>query len=395
MIRLDMPVAHPAAFLALLVATVPPLLAQPSTSFRELWSIEAEESEFVAPNSIAITRSCRVWIGDQSGLWTFGCDDPSPTSLIRSGGGPGEFRNITHVTTTHDRAHVVLWDRVLQRASIFTEAGKFDHLQTLRLTEGAFGRVMDLTLASNDSVGLVWTNRQPRIGDEVTRHSFVFSMGSDGTLRDSLARLEGFDSIRFQASMGKNATLDSRFDAPLQRRPYVVFLPDGGFISGRNDGPRLTRHDANGRVVQTISLSIPEPGRVTSRDRAAYLDSIRQSASLELEGTRATPEFREAFWKAFDRNIDRAVEYPETRQWYDELILDDTAQRLWVQLPRHDESYTRTWLEVGLSDGRPLRRITIPHGGSVVAAAVIGDSLIAIERSRDAVPRIARYGATR
>jgi hypothetical protein len=393
-------VADRAPFVALLaLGALPiaaPLGAQTTTTYRQLWSIEAEESEFVAPASMAVTKSCQVWIADpQSGLWRFGCDDPQPVSVGRVGGGPGEFRSIMHVTTVGDGGRVLLWDRSLQRASIFTEVGKFDHLQTLRLPEGAFGTVLDLTLGANDSVALVWTNRQPRMGNDVTRRSFVYSMGHDGAVLDSLATLEGFGSIRFQASMGKGAMLDSRFDAPLQRRPFVVFLPDGGFVTGTNDGPRLTRYDARGRAVRTIPLPLPRPSRVTSNDRAAYMDSIRRSATNELKGTRATPEFSTAFWKAFESNIERAVEYPDTRQWFDELILDDTAQHLWVQLPRHDENYSRTWLEVRLADGTTRRSITIPHRGAVVAAAVGGDSLIAIERSREAFPRVARYGAGR
>jgi hypothetical protein len=365
------------------------------TRFVQHWSIEAEDSEFVAPQSIAITASCQVWIADpQSGLWRLACDDPTPTPVGRPGGGPAEFRAITHITSTRDGAQVVLWDRVLQRASVFAESGKFERLQTLRLPEGPFGRVLGLTMTRQDSVALVWTSVQPRMGNEQARQSFVFSIGRNGTVHDSLAVLEGFDSIRFQARMGKGM-LDSRFDAPLQRRPFVVFLPDGGFLTGRNDGPSLTRYTASGRTVRTIPLPIPRPGRVTSRDRSAYMDSIRLSAERELEGTRSNEAFRKEFWQAFDANINRAVKYPETRQSYDHLILDDTAQHLWVQLPSHDESYTRTWLEVGLADGAPRRRITVPHKGAVVAAAIVGDSLIAIERSRDAFPRIARYGADR
>ena len=320
--------------------------------------------------------------------------EPLPWTNGLPGGGPAEFRTITHITSTRDGARVVLWDHVLQRASVFSETGEFERLQTLRLPEGPFGSVLGLTMTRQDSVALAWTSVQPRMGNERPRQSFVFSIGRNGTVRDSLAVLEGFDSIRFQARMGQG-TLDSRFDAPLQRRPFVVFLPDGGFLTGRNDGSGLTRHAASGRAVRTIPLPIPRPGRVTSRDRSAYMDSIRLSAERELEGTRSNETFRKAFWEAFDGNIDRAVKYPETRQWYDQLILDDTAQHLWVQLPSHDESYTRTWLEVGLADGAPRRRITVPHKGAVVAAAIQGDSLIAIERSRDAFPRIARYGAPR
>jgi hypothetical protein len=73
------------------------------------------------------------------------------------------------------------------------------------------------------------------------------------------------------------------------------------------------------------------------------------------------------------------------------LLLDDKEETVWVLMPGTGPSYTRTWYICALTEMSFCRTQLVPHQGSVVAVAIVGGAMYAIEQSADGVPRIAKY----
>ena len=72
-------------------------------------------------------------------------------------------------------------------------------------------------------------------------------------------------------------------------------------------------------------------------------------------------------------------------------MLDAAEQTLWVLLPGTGKNYTRTWDVHSMSDGALVRRVTVPHKGAVVDAAVKDGVLYAVEKSLAGARRVAKY----
>jgi hypothetical protein len=217
--------------------------------------------------------------------------------------------------------------------------------------------------------------------------SAVVAIRAASSRIDTLAAAIGFEAVFWQASFGVG-----RFDAPLQRKPLVQFFADGGFVLGRNDSSRVDFYSEAGRVQRSIILPLPAPMRSNRRDRAAYADSIMQSAEREMIAQRYGESLKARFREEVSKLAARTA-LPALRQSMDLLVLSEADQTLWVLLPATTAAYTRTWLVCRLEDGRQVRRIVVPHRAAVLDAAVQNGALYTIERSIDGIPSIAKYSS--
>ena len=139
-------------------------------------------------------------------------------------------------------------------------------------------------------------------------------------------------------------------------------------------------------------LPLPEPGRVTAADRAAFTDSARRAIEREMEARAYDDSVRVGIRQMFEPVL-RDATFPDTRQRFDQLVLDEKEATVWIQLPGTGASYTRTWFICSLTDMSFCRTQVIPHQGAVVAVAIHGGSVYAVEQLRDGGVRVARYGS--
>ena len=349
------------------------------------WVLTSDSVDIGLARSIAITSDCRLWLAG-GGPFRGSCSGAAPEQIGREGAGPGEFRHAWSVSVIRGDT-VAVWDRLLGRVTILSGTGDYVRQRPLALTDNGGGRLHGLA-APLGSAGplLVWANRYPR-GDSrpEAQRAFVWRADTTGLRRDSLVFMEGPQSIVAAYSFGV-----SRLDAPFQRRPFVLFLPSGGFIVANSGRSSLDMYDAGGARIGAIELELPAPRQATDRDRRAYRDSIIESTEREMTQLEYGPALRDRF-RAELQNVLRNVSFPATLPWYEQMVLGDDGATLWVLLPSTGRSYTRSWRILGLADGRVRRDVTVPHSANVIAGAVRDEALYTIEWTREGTPRIARY----
>jgi hypothetical protein len=347
--------------------------------------VEADTSLFVAPRSLLVTSDCNVWVVDpRSGVWRWPCDTNVPAAAGSAGQGPGEFEHAWFVGA-YAGDTIAVYDRSLMRLTLLHSDGELVRTRSLLVSEHLVGRLFSFSQLLSDGSMRLWTTTFPMPDATLKQHrSYVLALRPDGTVRDSIARFDGMQSLFYEGD------LTGRFDAPLQRKPFVVFLKEGGFIIGNNDHARLDAFDADGRRLRTISLPLPPAASVTSADRKAYADSIRHSAEDEMETLHYDDALRAQFRTRIDQLL-RDVQFPATRQRYDQLVLDDREQAVWVLPPAAGTSYARTWFVCTLTEMSTCRTVAVPHSGAVVSAAVRNGTLYTIERTQDGLSRVAKY----
>ena len=205
-------------------------------------------------------------------------------------------------------------------------------------------------------------------------------------VRDSLLVMRAPTSIAYDAPFGFGA-----FDAPLARRPFVAFAPDGGFVAGNSDNDRLDVYDAAGKLRGSLQLPLPAALPVTRADRDAYADSVKRAVDREMTSQNVEDSLRVQFRPQLDTLL-RTVAFPTTMQRYDQLILDDRAATVWLLLPARGVSYARTWFVCALAEPVACRTVSVQHQGAVVAATLRDGALYTIEQTLDGARRIAKYG---
>jgi hypothetical protein len=306
--------------------------------------------------------------------------------LARYGQGPGEFREPWSLSLIRGDT-IAVWDKTLNRLTFLSPSGAFISQRPLVFGQATEGRVR--AVAVQGPLGgrvMAWAIRHPgtsRLAD--AQRAFVWRTDTAGLPRDSVVSMDGPQSIVATFRFGA-----TRLDAPLQRRPFVLFRPDGSFIVANNDHQRIELFDTAGRRVKTVTLQLPPAPRVTSKDRAAYRDSTLASVEREMAGLQYGQALRERFRTAIKRVVDQA-QYPSTRPFYEQIIRGDDQSELWVLLPASGSSYHRRWRVVDSTNGALRREIEIPHRANVVAATVREGALYSVEWTRDGIPRVAMY----
>jgi hypothetical protein len=358
---------------------------KPSPNLHEVWSVETDSALFVAPRSIVVS-GCMVWFADpRTGVWRVPCNTGGvPTQVAKLGDGPGEF-SAPWLMKAFRADTVALWDPVQQRLTLFV--GDSARAFPMEIPEVPFGRVLDLSLPLKDGSVRAWTSVYPATADNVVQRSYVIVAHLNGVARDSIAAFAGVQSVFYQSAEGAYG----RFDTPLQRRPFVSFFQDGGFVAGRNDEAQIGVYDPSGRLTRSVNLPLPPAGTVTKADRDAYADSIKRTVERGMESQHTDDSVRVRFRAEIDRMLKNDVTFPALRQRYDLLVLDEKEQTVWVLMPGSGPGYTRTWYICALTEMSFCRTQLVPHQGSVVAVSIRGGVVYAIEQSRDGVPRIAKY----
>ena len=371
---------------AVLLPAHPRAQVLPTERYELAWTVAPPDSlALIQPRSILVTDRCVVWVADPVGrlVYRWHCDGTDLGRVGRVGGGPGEFRSPWSIGRFSGDT-VVVWDASPQmyRLSFMQDDGTLVHVRTLRPDPSARGR-LDAFGKSDDRL-LVWLNRIPRGVPGVNEErSYVWSIDDDGMLEDSVVGMNSAESIVVTDAIGT-----SRMDAPFQRRPVVLFLPERGFLVGNTGDNELVWHEPTGRVVSRIDLGLPASS-VSERDRAAYVDSARAGLHAELGRSNLGPRYRDHFTRKFARMLED-VDFPETRQRYIHAAVGPDLT-VWVELPAASLDYERTWHVYDLSSGQLTRVIRIPHRWPVRAVAPGHDGLYAIEVSADGFSRVAKY----
>jgi hypothetical protein len=376
-----------AAMLAAAGAGAPAGAQKPSANLHEVWSTLGDSGVFVAPQSIVVTSDCTVWIADpRSGLWRLSCNfGGAPVKVEADSAGPHNLQ-IPWLVAPFRGDTVAVWDRGAARIALFAPGGTFLRAQPAPLAEATTGLPLALSVPLSDGTVRAWTLAFPGSpGARRDPRSYVITMQPDGAVRDSLLAVSGPQSTWYDT-----AGLYGHLPAPLQRKPFVTFFQNGGFIAGTNATAQLTVYDSGGHAQRTISLPLQPPPRVTTLDRDAFLDSARKGFEREMEQAQIDDTVR-AKLRDLIAPLLRDATYPEVRQQYDQLLLDEGENTVWVLLPGSGATYDRTWLICSLSEYSFCRTQTIPHQGAVLAVAIRGAAVYAIEQARDGLVRIAKY----
>jgi hypothetical protein len=278
---------------------------------------------------------------------------------------------------------VAIWDQTAGRLALFGPGAAFLRAQPVTLSAPVVGR--PLAFAFPDASVEAWTMTSP--GGATARaetQSYVLSVRGGAATADTLLTQAGPLSMLFDTSAAGTIA------APLQRRPFVSFFRTGAFIAGRNDRAVIEMYDPSGRRQRSVALPIPAPAHVTHADRDAFADSARRSLEQQMASRNLDDTVRVRLRQMAEPLIRDAV-FPDTRQLYDQLLLDEKESTVWVLLPATGPAYDRTWMICSLTEISYCRTQTIPHQGAVLAVAIHGTAVYAIEQTRDGLSRVAKY----
>jgi len=370
---------HLSATLLLVLIHAPPAAAQRPPILQPAWVLNTD-TVLINPRSIVVTDQCALWVLDpRTGVWRTSCRGDSLKLVGRVGRGPGEYVLPWMMSLASDT--IAVWDQTLRRVTLFESAGTFLASFPLGLSPSREGRVEGFRL---DQQLLVWTNNYPAgVFRPNEQRSYVWRVDRATGSADSIIVLPGPQSIIIRDDRSS-----SRIDAPFQRRPFVVFSQGHGIFVASNDSDVVRRYSVQGKVVASLRLQVPATP-VHESDRAAYLDSARAGYFEELSQQPLSPEQREFFVRRWSE-IQNAVRFPEARQRFDLLLLDDRGH-LWIQLPSLRQTYERRWRHYSPA-GTLLEEVHVPHFGNV-SSATIRDGVLYTTELRQATDqaRLAAY----
>ena len=130
MIRNDMRVmrmARSAAAWAIVIAVPVSASAQKPvapTLLRDVWHLDAGKSSLKSPRAVAVTGDCISWFADaDSGVFRLGCTARTASAIGAIGAKDGEYREPWLMAPAGGDS-VLLYDRSLERISIYTSEGK-------------------------------------------------------------------------------------------------------------------------------------------------------------------------------------------------------------------------------------------------------------------------------
>ena len=353
-------------------------------SLIESWAITADTMRFRSLQALVVAGECHVWLVDPiTGVWRVPCEGGQETLVGKVGYAPDDFGHPI-AAARFGADSVVVYDRAAQHLLYFTAAGEFARARPMVVDEAVFGRVHEFARARGNDGMLAWTIRYPTPADKSER-AYVLAMNADGTVRDSVLAVAPPASIMYEASFAAG-----RFNAPLQARPFTVFLGDTGLVIGFNDRETVSVYDSLGGIRRTVRLPFADAGSVTKGDRDAYADSIKRSTEREMDELQYDLSLRNRYRAEVDRVLSE-LKYPAHRQLFDLLAVDERDESLWVLLPGRELSYTRTWMVCTFTEMSFCRTVRVPHRGAVASVAIRSGAMYAIERTLDGAQRVAKY----
>jgi hypothetical protein len=167
----------------------------------------------------------------------------------------------------------------------------------------------------------------------------------------------------------------------------VVFLRDRIAV-GYSGSDTIQFYAVDGKRIGTSTLSLPVLA-TTPSDRRQYQDSARAGYFAELRAQHYDSTLTRFFTDKFERMMGM-VTYPATLPRYNHLLADE-GDNLWLLLPGRGPDYRRIWVKMN-EQGEILARVSVPHTGAVIAAAIRQGRLYTSEvRYSDDVARIAVY----
>jgi hypothetical protein len=358
--------------------------AQPGTPLRESWYFGAKETVLQAPRAVAVGADCVVWVADQAaGVYRLNCAGGPPLLVSPVGRERDEYQ-MPWAAGPAPGASVALFDRERQRVRSYAENGAARELRDLRFPEAITGEVAAIALTPLGVRALVY--QFPNANDPGSLSSLLIAFNPESTRRDTLLVLDGIPSIYWGSSFG-----GSHLAVPHHRRPLVAFAPDGSFAAGYSDASVVALRDVQGRMLREIQLEFLAARAVSGGDRDAFADSVRKATDREMIALHYNAPEKKKYQAQIATYLREDVTYPPQRQLYERFVIDASGEFLWVELTGSGKSYTRSWEIYSLTGGGFVRRVTVPHKGAVISAAVQGEALYVVERSLDGDARVAKY----
>jgi hypothetical protein len=351
---------------------------------KEAWYFTAGQSVFHSPRSVAVTSDCQVWVADPiAGVWRVRCTGGVPQPVGAIGRSEGDHE-MPWALASMGPDSLVLLDRGLQRVTSYESNGRFVSQRTVTLPEVSMGNV--IAVAAADSAYSVWLHQYPNELDPLALQSVVLRL--EVNARDTIARFDGLPSIYWGSSFA-----GSRIAPPMQRRPLVAFMPQGGFVAGMNDSAVVRRYDASGKELRSFGLTLPVPPAVSKGDRDAYADSVRKTTEQEILTLRYNTPEQTRYRAQIAAYLEDDVVFPPRRQLFDHITVDPVGEWLWVLASGTGKAYARTWDVYSIETGTLSKRVSVPHKGAIVSAVVRDGVLYAVERPLAGPSRIAKYVA--
>jgi hypothetical protein len=291
-------------------------------------------------------------------------------SAGRKGAGPGEYEDLSRLRRAGDS--LLVWDSGLRRMTLLDADGRY--VRSFNVTwdsAGSWprpeGQWSDGRFLFESSTG-VWSDMP--VGP-VRATLSVLRFRADGGGDSVLGRWRGRETVAVTTPQSV-----SSLELPYARHTIVRWHP-GGFWIGTGDGPRIDRHDMDGRLVGSIRWSATETP-IVSGEFSVWRDSLLR----RLEGV--PPELGSAFGKAA-----RMVKLPAARPPYRTFLVSD-GDELWVQrVARWDARRPPVEWDVFEPSGRWLGAVVVPAG--VEPLEIRGNLLLAQWNDEDDVPHIRIY----
>lgn len=370
--------------LALTALVASSATAQPGTPYKEAWRFVVGSGALQRPQSVFVGTDCMVWIADETaGVYRIPCAG-APPLLVAAVGRENADYQMPWVVGPSNAQSVAVFDKQRLRVRTYTTDGSAREFSDVRLPEAATGRISGIALTS---AGLrVWLQQYPNANDPQSLQSMVIAFNQSGTKRDTLARLDGVPSIYWGSTFAA-----SHLGIPHHRRSLVAFSPDGGFVTGMSDGSTVSVFDAHGTAVREVQLEAQAARAINNADKDAYADSVKRTTDREMESLHYNVPEKKKYQAQIATYLREDIVFPAQRQLYDRFIVDASGEFLWVQISGTGKNYARTWEVYSLRTGTFSRRVTIPHKGAVISAAVSDNALYAIEQPLDGASRVVKY----
>src|SRR6185295_14295685 len=105
---------------------------------REVWHMDAGKSSLKSPRSVAVTGDCISWFADaDSGVFRLACTARTASAIGALGAKDGEYREPWLMTPAGGDS-VLLYDRSLERISVYTGEGKIAFTKSVQLSSAGF-----------------------------------------------------------------------------------------------------------------------------------------------------------------------------------------------------------------------------------------------------------------
>jgi hypothetical protein len=317
------------------------------------------------------TRDLRVF--DSSGRFL--------RRIGRSGGGPGEFRQLTMVDVDHS-GRIAVYDGILRRVSWFSGDGTLLEAIAVPSSPGGataghvLGRFGDGSLLVQSVVGVSGQQSLPSPGIRQVRDSNgLFLVSPNGSSISAIGRFPASRQIR---AVGRVIALDP---APFGVQT-VIAIADTTFYLSTQEHYEVREFRLDGSLKRVLRRMVP--ARPVTDDARAQMRRERDARAERLaSGRPVPPELVE---------LARYSETPDFFPAHGDLRVD-RAGNLWVEdyRPFPDRDTVTTWTVFG-ADGAILSTATLPR---IQITEIGADYVVGVRRDDDGVPSVRVYRIAR